>query len=109
MLFFAIRGADSSSIMSVRMAKTIQIRNMPEKLHRTLKARAAAAGMTLSEYLLAELKRSADKPSIEELLKRIRSRPPIDPGISSAEIIREGREERMRQIDEAVNSVESRR
>lgn len=83
------------------MGKMVQIRNMPDKLHRTLKARAAQAGMSLSEYLLRELKKTAEKPSVEELLDRIRSRPPIEPGISSAEIIREGRDQRMRQVDGA--------
>jgi hypothetical protein len=91
------------------MGKMVQIRNMPDKLHRTLKSRAAQAGMSLSEYLLRELKKVGDKPSVEELLERIRSRPPIEPGVSSAEIIREGREERMRQIDELVDTIGSRR
>ncbi|MEK6371505.1 MAG: hypothetical protein AABO58_02305 [Acidobacteriota bacterium] len=87
----------------------VQIRNMPDKLHRTLKSRAAQAGMSLSEYLLRELKKAADKPSVEELLDRIRSRPPVEPGVSSAEIIREGRDERMRQMDERVDTIGSRR
>ncbi len=91
------------------MGKMVQIRNVPDKLHRTLKARAAQAGMSLSEYLLRELKKVGDKPSVEELLERIRSRPPIEPGVSSAEIIREGREERMRQLDELVDTIGSRR
>lgn len=91
------------------MGKMVQIRNMPDKLHRTLKSRAAQAGMSLSEYLLRELKKAADKPSVEELLDRIRSRPPVEPGVSSAEIIREGRDERMRQMDERVDTIGSRR
>jgi antitoxin FitA len=91
------------------MGKMVQIRNMPDKLHRTLKARAAQAGMSLSEYLLRELKKVGDKPSVEELLERIRSRPPIEPGVSSGEIIREGREERMRHLDELADTIASRR
>lgn len=52
----------------------IQIRNVPEALHRTLKARAAQAGMTLSDYLLREVERAAARPTPEELFARIRAR-----------------------------------
>jgi antitoxin FitA len=90
------------------MAKTVQIRDMPDKLHRTLKARAAAAGMTLSEYLVWELKRATVFPTEEELWERIRGRTPVK-GVSGAELVREGREERDRQIDEWVDRIGSRR
>ena len=46
------------------MSKMIQIRNVPDALHRRLKARAAEAGMSLSDYLLAELRRSAERPTL---------------------------------------------
>ena len=49
----------------------IQIRNVPDALHRKLKARAALAGMTLSDYLLAEIRRTAERPTRHELLQRI--------------------------------------
>ncbi len=49
----------------------IQIRNVPEPIHRKLKARAAMAGMSLSDYLLAELRRSTERPAREELLERL--------------------------------------
>jgi plasmid stability protein len=52
--------------------KMIQIRNVPDEVHRTLKVRAAAAGMSLSEYLLRELERAAERPTLEEVLERIR-------------------------------------
>jgi plasmid stability protein len=72
----------------------IQIRNVPDDLHRRLKARAAARGVTLSELLLRMAEREADRPTIEELTERIRRRPPARRGgPSSAEIIRELREE----------------
>ena len=75
------------------MSKMIQIRNVPESLHRELKARAARAGQSLSDFLLAELRRVAAKPTMKEVLDRIRSRPPVDlKGLSPAEIIREHRD-----------------
>ena len=54
------------------MSKMLQIRNVPEKVHRRLKARAAMAGMSLSEYVLAEIRRSLQRPTREELLARLR-------------------------------------
>jgi antitoxin FitA len=77
----------------------IQIRNVPEDVHRTLKARAAKAGMSLSEYLLRGLEEDANRPTLQELTERIRSRPMVDlGGITAAEIIREEREERERYL-----------
>jgi hypothetical protein len=55
----------------------IQIRNVPEELHRTLKVRAAKAGMTLSDYLLSEIERVAEKPTLAEMMERLRSREPV--------------------------------
>ncbi len=52
----------------------IQIRNVPEDVHRTLKSRAAAQGTSLSEYVLREVTRSARTPTPEELDARIRER-----------------------------------
>ncbi len=74
------------------MAKMIQIRNVPESLHRTLKVRAAQAGMSLSEYLLMEVQQVADRPTIEELFERVRKRAPVTGGESSAQIIRRHRD-----------------
>ena len=53
------------------MSKMIQIRHVPDALHRTLRARAARAGMTLSDYLRAELARSAEQLTVEELRERL--------------------------------------
>jgi antitoxin FitA len=52
----------------------IQIRNVPDDIHRTLKVRAAAEGTSLSEYVLRELTRLARSPTREELDARIRAR-----------------------------------
>jgi len=54
-----------------RMSKMIQVRNVPDRVHAVLRARAAAAGMSLSEYLAAELRLLAQRPTLEELLVRI--------------------------------------
>jgi plasmid stability protein len=72
----------------------IQIRNVPDDLHRALKMRAAQRGITLSELILRELPRIAYKPSMEEVLARIKSREPVPEGPSAAEIIRAEREAR---------------
>lgn len=72
----------------------VQIRNVPDKLHRRLKARAALAGMSISEYLLRELERSLERPTREELLARLQSRQPVEPRESIAAAVlaeRQGR------------------
>jgi plasmid stability protein len=70
------------------MSKMIQVRNVPDELHRTLKVRAAQSGMTLSDYLLAELEAIAEKPTLAELAARISQREPSEIGDSGAELIR---------------------
>jgi plasmid stability protein len=60
------------------MSKMIQIRNVPDELHRELKIRAAKAGMSLSEFLLREVAKVAEKPSLAEVLERIRQREPVE-------------------------------
>lgn len=55
-------------------AKMIQVRHVPQKVHATLKARAAKAGTSLSEYLVGELERIARMPTPDELAERIRQR-----------------------------------
>ncbi len=76
------------------MSKMIQIRNVPDWLHRKLKARAAAEGMSLSDYLIRELKREAERPSVAEFREMLASRTPIEPSVSPAQMIREGRDRR---------------
>jgi plasmid stability protein len=74
------------------MPKMIQIRNVPDQLHRKLKARAAEQGLTLSDYLLRMAEREADRPTIAELTERIRRRGPARTDISAAEIVRKMRD-----------------
>jgi plasmid stability protein len=70
----------------VQHMKMIQIRNVPEDLHRSLKERAAREGTTMSDLILAELPRLANKPSGEQLLARVRARTPV-PGAPAADLI----------------------
>jgi len=60
------------------MAKMIQIRNVPDELHRKLKVRAAHEGMTLSDYLLSEVEKVAEKPTLAEMMERLRQRKPVE-------------------------------
>jgi plasmid stability protein len=83
--------------MILGMAKMVQIRNMPDALHRKLKARAALNSMSLSSYLIRELKEIAAKPTWEEMLDRLAQRTPVQLDIPPAEVIRRGREERDRR------------
>ena len=74
------------------MSSMIQVRNVPEELHRKLKSRAALEGMTLSDYLLAELTRFAEAPTLAELKERIGSRSAVNPAETPAEAIRAERD-----------------
>lgn len=72
----------------------IQIRNVPEPLHRRLKSRAALAGMSLSDYLLNEIRAVSERPTVDELRARLRSRPSVEPSISAADAVRAERDSR---------------
>ncbi len=72
----------------------IQIRNVPEDVHRTMKARAAAAGLSLSDYLLEEIRRVAQRPTMAEMVARLEALPPAAPVLDTVEILREDRERR---------------
>ena len=67
---------------------TVQIRNVPEDLHRRLKARAALAGMSVSEYLLQDLLRSLERPTRDEMLQRLAKRTPARPRPAPAVVVR---------------------
>lgn len=54
--------------------KTIQVRNVPDDVHRALRTRAVLAGQSLSDYALAELERSALRPEASEVLRRAEKR-----------------------------------
>ena len=74
------------------MSKMVQIRNVPDALHRKLKSRAADSGQTLSDFLLAELERLAARPTRDEMLTRIHSRKRVTLKTPAAVVIREERE-----------------
>ena len=76
------------------MPKMIQLRNVPDDLHKVLKSRAALAGKSLSDYLIAEIQRHAEYPTVEELRRRLRARPSARPTVSPAQMIREERDSR---------------
>ena len=73
----------------------IQVRNVPDPLHRKLKARAATAGKSLSEYLLAQIAEMAEQPTLDELRARIAALAPIpEDAPISAKLVREERDSR---------------
>jgi plasmid stability protein len=76
------------------MTTMIQIRNVPDPLHRTLKSRAAMAGMSLSDYLLREIRDVAERPTLDEMRARLASLPEINPSETPAEIVRAERDRR---------------
>ena len=76
------------------MSRMIQLRNVPDSLHRALKAHAAMAGMSLSDYLLAEIRWLGDRPTIAELRERLRRRTKLTVSVSAADAVRREREAR---------------
>ncbi len=76
------------------MSKMIQLRNVPDTLHRRLKARAAMAGMSLSDYLVSEIKEVAERPTLAEFRERLRTRDSITASINTARLVREERDAR---------------
>ena len=79
---------------ALNMSKMIQIRNVPDHLHKTLKVRAALEGLSLSDYLLAEIERSAERPTLREIRDRLRQRSPVRLSVSPADAVRAEREGR---------------
>jgi antitoxin FitA len=74
------------------MGAMIQIRNVPETLHRQLKSRAALAGMSLSDYLLSEIRQVAERPTIDELRARLANRARTVTSVAPAEAVRAERD-----------------
>ena len=74
------------------MARMVQVKGVPEEVHRTLKARAALRGQTLSDYLRGEMERLAARPSADELLSLLDREAPAALGESAAPEVRHGRE-----------------
>jgi plasmid stability protein len=91
------------------MSKMIQIREVPDALHRVLAVRAAQAGKSLSDYLLEELRRVAERPTVEDLRQRIALRVPVTPGESAASAVRAERDAREAQLAAALGKGGARR
>jgi hypothetical protein len=83
-------------------SKMIQIRHVPEDVHARLKARAAKAGMSLSDYLLREITFLASRLTWDEYFDLVDREEPIATGVDWVEVIREGREERDRELMERI-------
>jgi plasmid stability protein len=81
-------------IYGVHMSKMIQLRHVPDDLHRQLKARAALQGVSLSDYLLEEIRRVAERPTLSDLRHRLSQRAPVRTRVSPAKAVREERERR---------------
>jgi hypothetical protein len=73
------------------MSKMVQIRNVPEALHRKLKARAALAGISLSDYLLTEIRQTAERLTVDELRERLANRERVNPRPDAATAVRAAR------------------
>ncbi len=78
----------------MNMPKMIQIRNVPDELHRRLKARAALEGLPLSDYLLGEVEQLMDRPTLRELKSRLRDRKPVVTGVPPVRAVRDERDGR---------------
>lgn len=76
------------------MTAMIQIRNVPDALHRRLKSRAALAGMSLSDYLLNEICQVAERPTLDEMRERLASRPKTTLSESLVDAVRAERDGR---------------
>ena len=76
------------------MGIMVQIRNVPDALHRRLKSRAALAGMSLSDYLLSEIRQVAERPTLDEMRTRLHSRAETSPSVTPAEAVRAERDGR---------------
>jgi len=71
--------------------KMVQVRNVPDALHRSLKARAAMAGRSLSEYLLGELREIAERPTPAEFRERLHKRKPLPAALDTSGLLGEER------------------
>lgn len=76
------------------MSTMIQLRHVPDELHRKLKARAAQAGMSLSDYLLREIRHAAERPTVAELRTRLAERTAVRPKVAPAQAVRAERDGR---------------
>ena len=79
-------------LANIARVKTIQVRNVPDETHRALRTRAAAAGTSLSDYVLEELERVAARPPVADLLRRAGTRAGGAPGEAIVAAVRSGRD-----------------
>jgi plasmid stability protein len=75
------------------MGRMVQIKDVPDDVHRILKARAALAGLTLTEYARRSLEEAARRPSREELVAELSTIEPVDTGETAAEALARIRED----------------
>jgi plasmid stability protein len=76
------------------MSTMVQIRNVPPELHRRLKARAAIEGLSMSDFVLREVRKALDRPTRQEVLERLQARPLRRLRRSAAEVLRAERDAR---------------
>jgi antitoxin FitA len=76
------------------MSKMIQLRNVPDSLHRRLKAKAAMSGMSLSDYLISEIKEAAERPTLLEMRERLHQRERVTAQVDAVRILQEERDVR---------------
>jgi len=76
------------------MSTMVQIRNVPAELHRRLKVRAATEGISMSDYVLREIRKSLDRPTRQEVLERLQAQPVRKFRHSAADVIRSERDSR---------------
>jgi plasmid stability protein len=84
----------SACVHRLHMTVMIQIRNVPDTIHRELKSRAALAGMSLSDYLLNEIRQVAERPTLDQLRARLESRLPVTLSLAPADAVRAERNAR---------------
>jgi antitoxin FitA len=82
----------NTCIYVYHMSVMIQIRNVPDTLHRRLKSRAALAGMSLSDYLMNEIRQVAERPTLDELRARLERRTEITPSVTPTQAVRAERD-----------------
>jgi plasmid stability protein len=73
------------------MSKMIQVRNVPDRLHRELVRRAKARGQSLTDYVQDILEREVARPPAAEVFERVAKRLPVTLGGRAADLIREER------------------
>ena len=76
------------------MPTMVQIRNVPSELHRELKARAALEGISLSDFLLREIRQALERPTLDEMRRRLAGRQPVRPRPAPAAAVRAERNNR---------------